>query len=342
MIEAAPEPASARKALGTSYWFILGVFVAVKWLHLATPLLVALFGYLALHLLQFGNRIRKSLAVVLFLLLLACIGYSLGYLVNQVVPALPAIAEQAIPSVIDFAQQHHVELPFTDYDSLKDLAVASVKDQAQYLASVARIARGATTQFVLVLVGCVVAISVFLNPRLDMDRNRLADHANLYSIICDRIADRFSALYESFRVVIGAQLLISAINTVLTTVFVLAVGLPYSVVIIGTTFLCGLVPVIGNLVSNTVIVGIGFTISPKMALGALAFLVGIHKLEYFLNSKIIGARIRNPLWLTLLGLVIGERILGLPGLILAPVVLHYVRTETSRIRVGDAPECREK
>jgi predicted PurR-regulated permease PerM len=102
---------------------------------------------------------------------------------------------------------------------------------------------------------------------------------------------------------------------------------------VGMTFLCGLIPVVGNLISNTVIVGIGFTVSPKMAFAALVFLVVIHKLEYFLNSKIIGHPIRNPLWLTLLALVLGERLIGLPGMILAPVVLNYIRMEASRIEV---------
>jgi predicted PurR-regulated permease PerM len=63
------------------------------------------------------------------------------------------------------------------------------------------------------------------------------------------------------------------------------------------------------------------------------FLVAIHKLEYFLNSRIIGRRIRNPLWLTLLALVLGERLMGIPGMILAPVVLNYIRVEASRIEV---------
>jgi predicted PurR-regulated permease PerM len=88
--------------------------------------------------------------------------------------------------------------------------------------------------------------------------------------------------------------------------------------------------VVGNLVSNTIVVAIGFTVSPKMALVSLLFLVVIHKLEYLLNSKIVGWRIRNPLWLTLLGLVVGERLMGIPGMILAPVVLHYVKLEVSR------------
>ena len=63
----------------------------------------------------------------------------------------------------------------------------------------------------------------------------------------------------------------------------------------------------------------------------------IHKLEYFLNSKIVGARIRNPIWLTLIGLIIGEKLMGVPGMILSPVVLNYLRVEMSKIEVARAP-----
>ena len=100
------------------------------------------------------------------------------------------------------------------------------------------------------------------------------------------------------------------------------------------TFLCGMLPVIGNLISNTLIVGLGFTISPQFALWALLFLVGIHKLEYFLNSRIIGGRIRHPMWLTLLALLVGERLLGIAGIILAPVVLHFLKVEASKFQLS--------
>jgi len=59
--------------------------------------------------------------------------------------------------------------------------------------------------------------------------------------------------------------------------------------------------------------------------------VAIHKGEYLLNSTIVGWRIRNPLWLTLLGIVIGERLMGIPGIILGPVILNYIRLEASAI-----------
>ena len=316
-----------------SYLFMAGTLILVGGFRLTTPLLVAIFAYLALTKLHFVKRGGKAVAVVLFLILLSGISYGLGHFINDTVRALPEIADKAIPSVIQWAREYQIELPFTDYDSLKDLAFDTVKSQVNYLGNVARIARGATTQFLFWLVGCVVAISLFLNPRLELEREKHAVQANLYSLCCDQIAKRFQLLYQSFAMVIGAQITISAINTVLTAIFVMVVGLPYAAVVIGATFLCGLVPVIGNLVSNTVIVGIGFTMSPRMAFAALIFLVAVHKLEYFLNSKIIGHRIRNPLWLTLLALVLGEKLMGIPGMILAPVLLHYLKVETSGIEL---------
>lgn len=100
-------------------------------------------------------------------------------------------------------------------------------------------------------------------------------------------------------------------------------------VLIVLTFLCGLMPIVGNLISNTLIVGVGFTLSPRTALVAFVFLVVTHKLEYFLSSKILGDRIKNPMWLTLIGLVLGEKLVGIPGMILAPVVSHYIKVEAS-------------
>jgi predicted PurR-regulated permease PerM len=314
-----------------SYLFMIGLLVLMMLLHLATPLLAALFSYLALTRLSLLRRGGKWLAVVIFVALLAGIAYGLGFFVNHTLRALPEIADKAIPSIIDTARQKGVELPFSDYDSLRDFALDTIKGEVRYLGNAAKFARSAATHLLFLLAGAVVAISIFLNPHFELgspSRHR----ADLYSHACAEIARRFATFYQSFVTVIGAQIVISAINTVLTAIFVLAVRLPYSVVVIGVTFLCGLLPVVGNLISNTIVVAIGFTVSPKMAIGALIFLVVIHKLEYFLNSKIVGLRIHNPLWLTLLGLLVGERLMGVPGMILAPVVLNYIRLEASSIK----------
>jgi hypothetical protein len=146
------------------------------------------FAYLALTKLHFVKRGGKALAVVLFLILVLGFAYGLGHFINNTVRALPEIAEKSIPSMIQWAREHQIELPFTDYDSLKDRAIGTVKSQVNHLGSVARFARGATAQFVFVVLGCLVATSLFLNPGLKLGRERYAVRDNLYSLCCEQIA----------------------------------------------------------------------------------------------------------------------------------------------------------
>ena len=328
-----PTLGSLSKPARTSYWFILLTIVAVAWLRLATPLLAVLFSYFVLTKLNFARN--RWVAVWLFSFVLLGISYAVANFTRQTIETMPRIADTVIPQVLAWAEEQHLELPFTDYESLKAVLLDTVKDQAHYLGNAVNLAKGATAEFVFLIIGCVVAASLFLNSQVDHATHSVKN--NVYSLSAQEIAKRFRGFYRSFVTVMGAQIIISAINTGLTSIFVLALRLPHAVVIIGVTFLCGLFPVVGNLMSNTIIVAISFTVSPKLALAALAFLVLIHKLEYFLNSKIIGDRIRNPVWLTLLGLILGEKLMGIPGMILAPVILNYLKMEASGIEVPTAP-----
>jgi len=319
-----------------SYAVILLMIVSVSWLGVAPLLLMGMFSFLALSKLHYFKQRGKWLAVGLFLVVLTVITYAALRFTTNAVRAFPVIAEKAIPSFIELAQKYEIEVPFTDYATMKEAAMGAVTSQVRYLGSAARYAEGALMKFLYLIAGCVVAISLFLNPRFNLEPRREGP-PNLYNQWGEALMTRFRVFYQSFETVIGAQILISAINTFFTAIFVLVVNLPYGPLVIMATFFCGLLPVIGNLISNTIIVGIGITISPKMALTALIYLVVIHKLEYFLNSRIIGHRIRNPLWLTLLGLVIGERLMGIAGIILAPVVLNYIRLEASAIKAAREP-----
>lgn len=316
-----------------SYAVLAATVVLMGMLHLGAPFLALLFSYFVLR--KLGKFIHnKWLALVVFLLVLAGISYTAGHFIRAAITALPTIAEHSIPSASAWAEAREIHLPFTDFESLKTMAVDAIKEEVHYLGNVANFARNASTTFVFLIIGIVAAISIFFNSQLDLFRNSHAVRNNLYSTCCDEITARFSEFYRSFATVIGAQMTISGINTILTAIFVFAMQLPYAPVVIGLTFLCGLLPIVGNVVSNTIIVFIGFMVSPKVAIGALVFLIVVHKLEYFLNSKIIGARIRNPIWLTLFGLIIGEKLMGVPGMILSPVVLNYLRVETSKLEAG--------
>lgn len=256
----------------------------------------------------------------------------LVYFSKQAYITLPKIANTSIPAVVEYAEQRGVDLPFTDFASLKVVALAEVRER---FANVGTYLRGAMFEIASLIIGLVLPVSLFLNSRFQMEGDPHAVKGSLYSLASRELSLRFRTFYRSFSTVIGAQIVISAINTFLTSGFLIWNDYPYVTVIIVLTFLCGLLPIIGNLLSNTLIIAVGFTLSPRIALFALIFLVTIHKLEYFLNSKIIGDRIKNPMWLTLIGLVVGERLMGIPGMILAPVILHYVKVEASRSRVAE-------
>jgi predicted PurR-regulated permease PerM len=315
-----------------SYAALAVTLVLAAGLHLGPPLLAILFSYFALCKLLAVTK-NKWVAFVLFVLVVAGIGCGTAYFTRAAIRELPEVADSSLPSASAWAQARRIELPFTDFDSLKAFVIDAFKEETNYLKDVASFARNATTFLIFVAIGIVAAVSLFFNSQLDLSRNVPASRNNLYSVFCAELSARFRDFYRSFATVMGAQITISLINTVLTAVFVLAVRLPDAPLLIALTFLCGLLPIVGNLVSNTIIVCVAFTVSLKIALIALIFLIAIHKLEYFLNSKIIGDRIRNPIWLMLLALIVGERLMGIPGMVLAPVVLNYLRVEMSKIEV---------
>ena len=321
-----------NRATRISYGFVLGLLALVAAMHMTVPLITVLFAFFAMHQLSFG---RRWLGLVLFAVVLSGVVSGLWFFTGQALVALPKIAKESIPRVIDYATSRGFQLPFTDMGSLREMVLTKVQDQLGEMSQIAGITkylRTAAVEAVSVIIGVVVAISLFLTRKLDLGSHPGAEEGNLYAATGQAIVERFTTFYHSFATVMGAQIVISAINTALTTVFLAWNHYPHLGVVVVLTFLLGLLPILGNLLSNTLIIGVGFTISEKTALLALLFLVVIHKLEYFLNSKIIGDRIRNPMWLTLLGLVIGERLMGIPGMILAPVVLHYIKVEMSRVK----------
>jgi predicted PurR-regulated permease PerM len=148
--------------------------------------------------------------------------------------------------------------------------------------------------------------------------------------------ERVATLAHAFRGVVFAQVKISAINTLLTAIYLLAVlpllgiSLPYTKALVAVTFFAGLLPVFGNLISNTVIV-VSLSQGFFVALGSLAFLMVIHKLEYFLNARIVGAEIKATAWELLCAMLLMEAAFGVQGLVAAPIFYAYGKAELKQL-----------
>ena len=144
---------------------------------------------------------------------------------------------------------------------------------------------------------------------------------------------RVVALADAFDKVVFAQVKISALNTLLTALYLVVVlpicgiYLPMVTLLILLTFVAGLLPVVGNLISNTTIVLISLGVSPLVGAASLAFLVVIHKLEYFTNARIVGGEVKASAWELLCAMLVMEAVFGVAGMVAAPVVYAWLKAE---------------
>lgn len=174
------------------------------------------------------------------------------------------------------------------------------------------------------VVGMVIGAMVALHEALPTASNRP---------LAQELRERVVRLSHAFRRVVFAQVQISLINTVLTGVYlavvlpIFGVNLPLKKTLILATFIAGLLPVVGNLISNVVIVVVSLSYSFNVAAGSLLFLIVIHKLEYFLNARIVGRRVECRAWELLLAMVVMEAAFGISGVIAAPIYYVYIKNE---------------
>lgn len=144
---------------------------------------------------------------------------------------------------------------------------------------------------------------------------------------------RLQNLTSAFDKVVFAQLKISALNTILTAVYLLialplfGVNLPMATLLVLLTFAVGMLPVVGNLVSNTLIVVISLGVSAGVGVASLLFLVLIHKAEYFMNARIVGHEVQATAWELLSAMLLLETVFGVAGLVAAPVVYAWLKAE---------------
>jgi len=76
-----------------------------------------------------------------------------------------------------------------------------------------------------------------------------------------------------------------------------------------------------------VIVIVSLSHSLSVAIGSLAYLVIIHKLEYFLNARIVGGQIRAQAWELLIAMLLMEAVFGIAGIVAAPIYYAYIKSE---------------
>lgn len=190
------------------------------------------------------------------------------------------------------------------------------------LISIRNFSKGATHTLITMILGMIIGIMI-----------AAGDYSTTNKILINSFRNKMINMIESFKHVIIAQAGIALFNMIMTAIFLLIVmplfniNFPFSKTIIFLTFFIGLIPIIGNIVVNVIVLIIGLSVSVGVGMSAFIYLIAIHKFEYFLNAKIIGGRIEAKAFELLIAMLLFQSVFGIIGLIAAPILYAYIKKE---------------
>lgn len=327
-------PISPTRVQLVSWLCMAAALVFVLKLHLLPALLAGLLVYELVHLGAplLGGRLSSGRAkqVMVLLMATAVIGAVVLGIVLTVAffrsdaGSLATLAQKMAEILENSRRQLPAWLVEAIPDSVDGIKAALVHWLRTHASAVQLVGKDAVIVAAHVLVGLIVGGMLALRE--------VSPHRPVKPLTA-ALTERAHRLAEAFRRIVFAQVRISALNTLFTALYLVVVlplfgvHLPLTKTLVVLTFLAGLLPVVGNLISNAVIVVVSLAHSPQMAAASLGFLVIVHKLEYFLNARIVGARISAQAWELLLAMLAMEAAFGLPGIVAAPIFYAYLKQE---------------
>jgi predicted PurR-regulated permease PerM len=304
-------------------------------LHLLSALLAGLLVFKLVDVLTPWLRVRelsRDRARVLAVTLIATtvitglVGLGLGAiaLFRNSGETLPLLMQK----MAQIVEETRGKLPVALHDYIPDDAAtlqASIAGWLREHAGSLQIAGAGISRSLLhILIGMIIGALLALQKAApNPDRRPLAQD----------LARRGTRLAAAFQRVVFAQVWISLINTLFTWIYLdvvlraFGVDLPLVKILVAFTFVIGLIPILGNLISNTAIVIVCLSKGLPVAAASLVFLIAIHKLEYFLNARIVGSHINARAWELLIAMLVMEAAFGVTGLVAAPILYAYFKEE---------------
>jgi predicted PurR-regulated permease PerM len=309
-------PREPPPAVGyASYLLTAAALLLVLQLHLLSALLAGLLVYVLVHWMAplLGRRISGDRARVV---VVAAIGVIVvGLLILLILGAISLfhseignpelLWQQQLMPLVDKARQQLPAILVNNLpDSVDGLRVGAVEWLHRHSGALQLAGKGAVRTLAHIVIGLVLGAIIALS------RTRPTHQMGPLASVLSR---RCSYLAEAFHNIVFAQIKISLINTLFTAIFLLGalpllgVHVPLAKTLVAATFVFGLLPVIG--------------------IAALVFLILVHKLEYFLNARIVGGQIRARAWELLIAMLVMEAAFGLPGVVAAPIYYAYLKRE---------------
>jgi predicted PurR-regulated permease PerM len=324
-------PAGTRGAHIASYLLAASLCTATLVYGLLPGLLAVCLGYMVATALIGKQRQRgphlsppwaAAIVIVVPIIALGILFANAKGVAFGAVALYQALLHHLAGTVLEIRQK----LPPDLASHLPDELLAAQSWLVEYLQSQAHALSGFGTAGLrgglLVYVGLIVgALMVATKPAASQGPLRSA------------LRQRGSDFMNAFRQIVVAQFWIATFNAACTATFLwlalplAGVQMPYAATLVGLTFVAGLIPIVGNLLCNSILTIAGVSVSPTVGLACLLFLVAIHKFEYVINAKVVGKRTNTAAWELLSVMFIGEAIFGVAGLVAAPLYYAYTKRE---------------
>ena len=322
----------SRHSTTISYLLAVAAVFLVLRFHLLPAVFAGLAVYvltlkLARHLPKNMNRFahQAALGVVVLCVItgLTCAGAAVWSFIGSS-HGITAL----LTTVVSTLDSLHRTLPSSVADALpttmEDLQQQLVVMMSEQVRNISKVGMEGIKAFAHVLLGMVVGGMAAVHHFLEHDKS---------PPFIGSLRSRLRNLTTSFDKVVFAQVKISGLNTVFTAIYLLVVlplfniHLPMATLLVLLTFAVGMLPVVGNLISNTVIVVISLGVSLGVGVASFVFLVLIHKAEYFMNARIVGHEVQATAWELLTAMLLLEAAFGIAGLVAAPVVYAWLKSE---------------
>lgn len=320
----------------TAAWLIAGAtLIFILAFHLLAAFFAGLIIYHLVHALAASLRIKslshretKLLAIALIALLVIVVVMGAVAGVASFLNAENGGLSALLAKLADILERSRANLPAWVTDNFPRNSIELQNQAAVWLREHARELSGLGKETGRVAAHILIGIALSVMASMQEAVADIHHKPFVGALIC-----RLRLFSTAFGNVVGAQTKIATVNAFITWLYLglvlplLGVKLPFVITLVVVTFIVGLIPVIGNVISNTAVVLVSLGRSFEIAVTSMIFLILIHKLEYFLNAKIVGAAIKARSWELLVAILMFEAAFGMAGMIAAPVYYAYIKSE---------------
>jgi predicted PurR-regulated permease PerM len=322
-------------------------FIIFMQIHLMSGVISGLLTYtltqkledfLARKMHRWGNKAKLFSVLLLSLFIMALLIGGFGYLISWFI-SVAKDPQQTLTHIQNLFNSIANSLPkeLSNYlpDNLIELranALNFIKEHVFYLQSVIK-------QLFHSLLIIILGMIIGLIAGYQQNKRNITETTSTSTIYMQALKDGLNRLILVFQYVAFSQVVIALFNTIMTAIFLLIVlplfgiHMPFSKSLILATFILGLIPIIGNLIVNTIMFLVAFTISFWIAVIVLGYLIFIHKIEYILNAKIVGTKIHAGICELLIAMVFSETLFGVIGLVFAPIFYAFLKLSLKQLKI---------